>query len=80
MRFAFTALAVMLLSAPVAAQTGSPGHNPASQFQTMQAADAARLNQAAQGDQRARGALDQAEKRLNEANHPTGQMLEKTRP
>ena len=80
MRFAFTALAVMLLSAPVAAQTAAPSRNPASQFQTMQAADAARLNQAAQGDQRARGALDQAEKRLTEANHPTGRMLEKTRP
>ena len=80
MRFALTALAVMLLSAPAAAQTGTPSQNPSTPFQTMQASDAARLNQAAQSDQRARGALDQAEKRLSEANHPAGRMLEKTRP
>ena len=80
MRTILTALALTLLAVPAAAQAGNPGQNPASRFQNMQATDAARLNQAAQSDSRARESLDQAEKRLNEANHPAGKMLEKTRP
>ena len=80
MRSILTALALMLLSWPATAQTSYPGQNAASQFQAMQASDAARLNQAAQSDTRARDALDRVEKRLNEAGHPAGQMLEKTRP
>jgi hypothetical protein len=79
MRTTLIALALTLLALPAAAQT-NPGQNPAAPFQTMQAADAARLNQAAQSDPRARAALDEVEKRLNEAGHPAGKMLEATRP
>jgi hypothetical protein len=80
MRMTLPALALMSLALPAAAQTGPSGQNPPAPFQTLQAADAARLNQAAQSDARAREALDRVEKRLNEAGHPAGQMLEKTRP
>jgi hypothetical protein len=80
MPFRLSALALMLLAVPAVAQTSNSGQNPASYMQNMQAADAARLNQAAQSDPRTRDALDQVEKRLNEANHPAGRMLEQTRP
>jgi len=78
MRMTLIALAQMSLALPAAAQT-SNGQNQASQFQNMQASDAARLNQAAQSDSRARAALDEAQKQLNEAGHRSGQMLEQTR-
>ena len=80
MRMTLTALALMSLAVPAAAQTAPYGQNPPAQFQNMQASDAARLNQAVQSDPRARAALDHVEKRLNEAGHPGGQRLEKTRP
>jgi hypothetical protein len=79
MRTTLLAFTLTSLAVPAAAQT-SPGQNPPTSFQTMQAADAARMNQAAQSDPRARAALDQVEKRLNEAGHPAGRMLETTRP
>ncbi len=79
MRMTLTALALMSLALPATAQTSNSGQNPASQFQNMQASDAARLNQAAQGDSRTRAALDEAQKQLNEAGHRAGQMLEQTR-
>jgi hypothetical protein len=46
----------------------------------MRAQDAARLNEAVRNDPQARQALDQAERKLNEAGHRSGQLLEKTRP
>jgi hypothetical protein len=79
MRTTLIALALTFLALPAAAQT-NPGQNAPSSFQTMQAADAARFNQAAENDPRARAALDQVEKRLSEAGHPAGKMLETTRP
>ena len=79
MRTALFALALMSLALPAAAQTSNSGQNAASYFQNMQASDAARLNQAAQSDSRARSTLDDVEKRLNESGHRAGQMLEQTR-
>ena len=77
MRSLWTAFGLMLLAAPAMAQSNDAA---AARFQTLQAVDAARLNQAAQNDPRAREALDEATKRLNEANHPAGRLLEGMRP
>jgi hypothetical protein len=78
MRIILTALAFMAVAPAAVAQT-NPGQNPASYFQNMQPQDAARLNQAAQSDPRARETLNQVEQKLNDAGHPAGKMLEKTR-
>ncbi len=72
-------LALILLAQTATAQTNN-GQDAAARLQAMQAVDAARLNQAAQNDTRLRNTLDQAQKQLNEANHPAGKMLEQTRP
>jgi hypothetical protein len=76
---ALLTFAVLFLAQSASAQT-SGTERPTSPFQNMQASDAARLNHAAQTDTRVRGALDQAERTLKEANHPSGTLLEKTRP
>jgi hypothetical protein len=78
MRIVLTALALTALAPAALAQT-NPAQNPGSYFQNMKPQDAARLNQAVQSDPRARETLNQVEQRLNEANHPAGKMLEKTR-
>jgi hypothetical protein len=80
MRLLACALAFTLIALPAAAQTRPSAQNPGAYFQNMSPADAARLNQAAQNDPHARQALDQVEKKLSEAGHPSGKMLEKTRP
>ena len=80
MRMTITVLTLMSLALPAAAQTAGSGQSPGSQFQNMQASDAARLNQAVRNDPGARAALDQVEKRLSESGHKSGQLLEKTRP
>ena len=77
---AVVTLALILIAHAAEAQTSNQAQNSTSPFQNMQASDATRLNQAAQTDTRARDALDQAEKALKAANHPTGTLLEKTRP
>ena len=78
MRITLTALAVIALAPAAMAQT-SPGQDAASYFQNMKPQEAARLNQAVQSDPRARDTLNQVEQKLNDANHPAGKMLEKTR-
>jgi hypothetical protein len=78
MRIILTALALTVLAPAAVAQT-NPGQNPGAYFQNMKPEDAARLNQAVQSDPRAREALNQVEQKLNDANHPAGKMLEKTR-
>jgi hypothetical protein len=78
MRIVLTALAFIALAPAAVAQTG-PGQDAATYFQTMKPQEAARLNQAVQSDPRARETLNQVEQKLNEAGHPAGKMLEKTR-
>jgi hypothetical protein len=79
MRIVITALALTLSASAAVAQTSPASQNPAAYFNNLKPVDAARLNHAAQSDPRARASLDEAEKKLNEANHPAGKMLEKTR-
>jgi len=80
MRLVATFLILAMTASGAAAQTGTTGQDAAARFQNMQAGDAARMNQAAQSDPRAREALDQVTKRLNDANHPSGRLLDQTRP
>ena len=80
MRFAFALLALPLLASPAFAQAnGSPNFQGGAAFNSMTAADAARLNQAVRNDPQARQAVDQVQKSLNDAGHRSGQLLEKTR-
>ncbi|HEX8167491.1 MAG TPA: hypothetical protein VF601_17125 [Beijerinckiaceae bacterium] len=81
MRFAFALLAFSLLASPAFAQAGngSPNFQGGAAFNSMTAADAARLNQAVKNDPQARQAVDQVQKTLNDAGHRSGQLLEKTR-
>jgi hypothetical protein len=76
MRCAVAFIALTLLASAALAQDRN-GVN-ASTFNSLSAADAARMNYAVQNDPKA--ALDQVEKRLNEGGHRSGQLLEKTRP
>jgi hypothetical protein len=78
MRCAVAFIALTLLASAALAQDRN-GVN-ASTFNSLSAADAARMNYAVQNDPKARQALDQVEKRLNEGGHRSGQLLEKTRP
>ena len=78
MRFAFALLLLPLLASPAPAQDRNAFQGAA--FSNMSAQDAARLNEAVRNDPQARQALDQAERKLNEAGHRSGQLLEKTRP
>jgi hypothetical protein len=77
MRLAVALLMLPLLAGAAGAQDRSVN---ASSLSNLSAADAARLNQAAQSDPQARQALDKVEKSLNDAGHRSGQLLEKTRP
>jgi hypothetical protein len=79
MRFAFAFLLLPILAVPAPAQDRNAFQGGAA-FNNMSAQDAARLNQAVRNDPQARQALDQAERKLNEAGHHSGQLLEKTRP
>jgi hypothetical protein len=84
MRFAFALLALPLLAAPALAQSngfgnGSSNFQGGATFNSMTAADAARINQAVRNDPQARQAVDQVQKSLNDAGHRSGQLLEKTR-
>jgi hypothetical protein len=81
MRFAFALLLLPLLAAPAFAQAsnGAPNFQGGAAFNSMTAADAARINQAVNNDPQARQAVDQVQKSLNDAGHRSGQLLEKTR-
>ena len=79
MRFAFALLLLPLLASPAPAQDRNAFQGGAA-FSNMSAKDAARLNEAVRNDPQARQALDQAERKLNDAGHRSGQLLEKTRP
>jgi len=79
MRFAFALFLLPLLAVPAPAQDRNTFQGGAA-FNSMSAQDAARLNQAVRNDPQAREALDQAERKLNDAGHRSGQLLEKTRP
>ena len=78
MRFIVALAALPLIASAAMAQDRNGV--PASSFNSMSAADAARMNHAVQNNQPARQALDQVEKRLNDAGHRSGKLLEKTRP
>jgi hypothetical protein len=78
MRFIVALAALPLIASAAMAQDRNGV--PASSFNAMSASDAARMNHAAQNNQQARQALDQVEKRLNDAGHRSGKLLEKTRP
>ncbi len=78
MRIALAALALAATISAAAAQGNSMPNG--SGFSNLQPSQAAQLNQAVQNNAQGRQALDQAEKKLNEAGHPSGKMLEKTRP
>lgn len=80
MRFVLPLAALVIATAPAAAQQAGFGQNPAQAFQQMKPEDAARLNQAVQSDPAARKALDQVQNHLSQGGHPAGVMLEKTRP
>ena len=79
MRFAFALLLLPLLASPAPAQDRNAFQGGAA-FSNMSAQDAARLNEAVRNDPQARQALDQAERKLIDAGHRSGQLLEKTRP
>jgi hypothetical protein len=78
MRFSVALVLLPLVASSAAAQDRNPVN--ASSFNSMSAADAARMNQAVRNEPQARQALDQVEKKLNDAGHRSGQLLEKTRP
>jgi hypothetical protein len=81
MRFAFALLLLPLLVSPAPAQAQDRNaFQGGAAFSNMSAQDAARLNEAVRNDPQARQALDQAERKLNDAGHRSGQLLEKTRP
>lgn len=56
------------------------GSDAKAMFDNMKPEDAARLNQAAASDPKARETLDQVERGLKDGGHKAGTMLEKTRP
>jgi hypothetical protein len=77
MRLAVALLLLPLLAGAAVAQDRNVN---ASSFNSLSAADAARVNHAVQSDPQAREALDKVEKSRNDAGHRSGQLLEKTRP
>jgi Skp family chaperone for outer membrane proteins len=76
MRVSLAMLALLASTAGALAQDRSPAQT----FDNLRPVDAARMNQAVQGNPQARQALDKVEGALNQHGHKAGQMLEKTRP